>query len=756
MNPNTFGAFRNSRKTVIPAAGVVGKDMFTARNNVPRHDCYICQNLKKMRYTLIFALLLAARFAFAEEGMLIPSLLQAFESDMKAHGMRISADQLYSVNHSSVKDAVLQFGGGCTAEIVSAQGLLLTNHHCGYSQVQQHSSLEHDYLKNGYWAKDHSEELTNPGLTATRIVRIDDVTAAILSSIAGMTDEAKIQAILQQNFRTLIADATRGTHYTADVKAFDYGNSYFLMLKETFLDIRFVGTPPNSIGKFGGDTDNWIWPRHTGDFSVFRIYAGPDNKPAPYAADNVPYQPLHFLPISFKARKKGEFTMVYGFPGVTEQHLSSENLRYIMDVQRPMEIEMRTHSLAVIDAAMRSSDQARIQYAAKQARIANAWKKNIGQIGGLRELNAVAVKQESEAEYNRRAASRPEWAKYGGIVDQMNKLTAEKSIYEYNYTLFIEYLFVGPEFFKLARVVEDVQRNESKYAARNELDAKIAAIKKQDGFFRDYDARVDRLIYDTLTKDFRRYLVDDLEKKITALNDAKLEEKIYKKSIFTDKKRYEAFMSKVKTVKDLEKLAKDPAYMLFTQCFTVFQQDVLPGASEFSGQMDALLKTYIEGKYAMFPDDKHWADANSTLRITYGNLEGSAPVDGMAYTEHTTLKGMIDKYRTGNPDFELLPRMLELYEAKDYGNYGQDGELWVCFTGSNHTTGGNSGSPVLDADGHLMGLNFDRSWESTMSDYLFDPDRCRNIVVDIRYVLWVMDKYSGAKHLVDEMQLVKN
>ena len=712
------------------------------------------RNSSPMKKSLLILVLLLTSFVRAEEGMLIPSLIEAFESDMKAMGMRLSAADIYSVNKSSIKDAIMHFGGGCTAEIVSDKGLLLTNHHCGYSQVQSHSSLEKDYLKYGFWAKNLGEELPNAGLTATRIVRIDDVTSSMLMGTNGITDPAKLQAILAANMKVLIEDAKRGNHYTADVQAFDYGNSYYLMVKEVFLDVRLVGSPPNSIGKFGGDTDNWVWPRHTGDFSVFRIYTGADNKPAAYNTANVPYKPLHHLPIAFKDRKEGEFTMVYGFPGVTEQHLSSGNLKYIIDVQRPMEIDMRTKSLAVIDAAMRASDKTRIQYAAKQARIANAWKKNIGQVDGLRQLGAVDVKLAYETDYRNRSNSKEEWKIYAPVIDQMNTLVQNKSTFEYHYTLFVEYLLVGPEFFRLARGLEDLERNYAKYKEAGELEKKLEAMQKgADNFFKDYDVKVDQGIFDVLTVEFKKYL--DPKFAVSTLNKSDLSNAVYSKSILVNKERYVAFLKSFSEKKSFKKLQKDPGYAHFKECWTVFQKDILPGASDFSNEMDALLKTYVEGKKVMFADEKQWPDANSTLRITYGKLEGSAPTDGMAYTAHTTLKGIIDKNQTGNPDFELLPRMRELYDAKDYGDYAQNGELWVCFTGSNHTTGGNSGSPVLNADGHLMGLNFDRSWESTMSDYLFDPARCRNIVVDIRYVLWVMDKYSGAKHLVDEMTLVK-
>lgn len=714
---------------------------------------YLWDKLNEMKKIIALLVLACVGYVRAEEGMLIPSLIAAFESDMKAKGMKLTAADLYNVNGSSIKDAILQFGGGCTAEIVSSQGLILTNHHCGFSQIQSHSSLEKDYLKNGFWAKNLGEELTNPGLTAVRIVRIDDVTSAMLFGTAGLTSDEAIQNQMAINGKKLIEDAKRNNHYTADIQAFDYGNSYYMMVKEVFLDVRLVGTPPSSIGKFGGDTDNWVWPRHTGDFSVFRIYANAENKPAAYNTSNVPYKPLHFLPISFKNRKEGDFTMVYGFPGQTEQHLSSGYLKYIIEKQRPMEIAMRTKSLSVIDVAMRSSDKTRIQYAAKQARIANAWKKNIGQIDGLKQRGAVKEKELFEQQYIERAKSKPEWEKYATIVDKMNQLATSKSDFEFHYTLLYEYLFVGPEMYKLARFMEDIERNYEKYEKSGELAKKIENITKgAEGFFKDYDVVVDQKIFELLTEEFNQRVAPAFA--VNELKNPKLASEIYAKSIFTNKERYLEFVKKL-NAKTIKKLAKDKGYQTFKAAWTLLQKKVLPEANAFGTEMDGLLKIYVEGKQAMFPDAKHWPDANSTLRLTYGRLEGSAPTDGMKYTEHTTLKGMVDKFGTGNPDFELDPRMIELYQKKDYSNYGQDGELWVCFTGSNHTTGGNSGSPVLDANGHLMGLNFDRSWESTMSDYFFDPARCRNIVVDIRYVLWVMDVYAGAGHLVKEMTLQK-
>jgi len=710
------------------------------------------------KFTLAVLFFVATIFnSFAEEGMLIPSLIKAFESDMHAMGMKLSAEDIYSVNHSSLKDAVLHFGGGCTAELVSSQGLLLTNHHCGYSQIQAHSSLENDYLKYGFWAKDKSEELKNPGLTASRVVRIEDVTKTVLQGTKGLSD-AKLYAKIQDNIALLIKDAMTGNEYTADIKPFNYGNDYYMIVKETFSDIRLVGTPPNSIGKFGGDTDNWVWPRHTGDFSVFRVYANANNEPAEISDDNIPYKPLHFLPVSMKDRVAGEFTMVYGFPGTTEQHLSSGNLKFIMDRERPARIKMREKSLSVIDASMRSSDLLRIMYSSKQARIANGWKKWIGQIGGLKTVDAIQIKLDREKMYNKKAATNAEWnKKYGSVIQDMNALVEKYKDAEFGYSMAIEYLYVGPELFKQARTINKFLKNYDKMVEAGTLDDEIERQKKSaEAFYKNYDEATDKQIFLLLTEEYVKQIGDGaLPERLKNNSAQNLADKIYEKSILTNKERYLKFLDKLgkKSYKKLKK--KDLGFMLWEETDDNFFENVIPEVRIYKTEMNSLLKTYVAGKFEMFPDKKHWPDANSTMRITYGKLEGSAPHDGMTYTEHTTIEGIITKNNSGNPDYDLLPRMIDLAKKKEYGDYAQNGELWVCFTGSNHTTGGNSGSPVIDGEGNLMGLNFDRSWESTMSDFMFDATRCRNITVDIRYVLWVMDVYSGAGHLVDEMTLVK-
>lgn len=712
--------------------------------------------MKRISIALVFVIVSLFRVS-AEEGMLIPSVIKAFEDDMRAMGMKLSAEDIYSVNKSSMKDAVMHFGGGCTAELVSDQGLLLTNHHCGYSQVQSHSSLENDYIKYGFWAKSLAEELANPSLTASRIVRIEDMTKAVFFGTQGLSGQA-LEDKVKLNIKTLIEDATRGNHYEAAIKPFNYGNEYYMMVQEVFKDVRLVGAPPSSVGKFGGDTDNWVWPRHTGDFSVFRIYAGADNKPAEYSLSNKPYTPLHYFPISVKDRIPGEFTMVYGFPGTTEQHLSSEHLRYIMDTERPARIAMREQSLSVIDASMRSSDLLRIKYASKQASIANGWKKWIGQIGGLQTVNAIQIKLDREKEFNDMANSKPEWRlKYGSVIEEMNTIVGAYKSSDFAYGMAIEYMYVGAESFKRARGIEKFVDEYSSYVKMDEVSEEVENLRKgAKGFFKDYDEMTDRKIFVKTTEEYIRRMegngLNDLLKSKSAEEWA---EEIYSKSVLTNEERFDSFLNTLNDSTLWDFVANDPIYVLWKGLSTDLYENVIPQVRLFNGLMDQYLKVYVEGKLEMFPKEKHWADANSTLRITYGKLEGSAPHDGMAYTEHTTLKGILDKNNTGEADFELLPDFRALAESKDYGGYDQDGELWVCFTGSNHTTGGNSGSPVIDAEGNLMGLNFDRSWESTMSDFMFDADRCRNITVDIRYVLWIMDKYAGATNLVDEMTLVK-
>ncbi|RFC54650.1 S46 family peptidase [Brumimicrobium aurantiacum] len=707
--------------------------------------------MKKVNFLLLFMFLNV--FARAEEGMLIPTLLGAFESDMKAMGMKISAEDIYDANNASIKDAIIHFGGGCTSEIISDKGLLLTNHHCGFSQIYSHSTVENNIAKYGFWAKNLAEELKNPGLTASRMVKIEDVTAKVLEGTEELSG-AEINQKIMANIALLKAEATDGNHYEANIKPFDYGNSYFLLVKETFKDIRLVGTPPNTVGKFGGDTDNWVWPRHTGDFSVFRIYADENNKPAEYSENNKPYTPIHHLPISLKDRQVDEFTMVFGFPGTTNQHTISNELDFIINEMRPAQIKMRDLSLSVINAAMKKSEATQIMYAPKQARIANAWKKWIGQIDGLKRGNAVAKKLNYEDAYAAKAAESDEYKEFQDVVKSLRELSAKYNSSDFTYNMYIEYVYVGSEMFKRARAINDLitlYKEEKTEELAKAVEAEKEAMKS---FFEKYDVNIDKEIF-LMQSEYYKNTIDTAFIPASLNEDLKdLQEEIFEESFLVDQEEYMNVLNNFDKYAK-KKINKDAGIQLFTELNDIFRNKLLADLRVYYGTKNQLMKPYVKGKYEMYPEAKHWANANSTLRVTYGKLEGSTPRDGMKYTPHTTLDGVIEKYNTGKDDFDLLPRMLELYEEKNYGDYAQDGELWVCFTGSNHTTGGNSGSPVINGEGHLIGVNFDRSWESTMSDYMFDASRCRNISVDIRYVLWMIDIYGEAPHIVDEMTIVR-
>jgi Flp pilus assembly protein TadD len=710
--------------------------------------------MKKLGSALLFLLLFVV--ARADEGMWIPSLLKSLnEGDLKTRGLVIPVEEIWSVDQPSIKDAIVHFGGGCTAEVISYEGLILTNHHCGYSQIQSHSSVQNDYLKHGFWAMDHSQELTNPGLTATFIVRMEDVTDQVL---AGNPTDVQIRKTSDK----IKADAVKGTHYEAFVRPFNYGNSYFLIVTETFKDVRLVGAPPSSIGKFGGDTDNWIWPRHTGDFSLFRIYAGKDNKPAEISPENVPYRPKYSLPISLAGVKEGDFTMVFGFPGRTQQFLSAPAVEFIVNKSNPAKIKIRETALNIIDAEMSSSDQLRIMYAAKQARISNAYKKWIGETRGLKKLNAVAIKKAMEEEYVSRAEKDPEYATaFGSLPAQFKKKYEEYSNYILANDYFTELIISGPEFIRYTNGYEILVEN-YKTLVENEKDKEqIQKLRSSvDGYFKDYNPSTDRKLFKAIFPIFVNEIPADLQPDYLKELDKKykgnwdlLAEEIFTKSIFVNKEKAILLLEKF-SASSVKKVQADPAYKLMSGLYDGYREKILDKYRAANTDLDQMMVTFVKGWTKLFPERKYWFDANSTLRLSYGKAEGSAPHDGMKYTYFTTLGGMIDKYIPGDEEFDLPPKLIELYNNKDYGPYGSNGEMRFCFTASNHTTGGNSGSPVLDGNGYLVGTNFDRSWESTMSDIMYDPNICRNIILDVRYTLFIIDKYAGATHLIKEMELM--
>ncbi len=700
----------------------------------------------------------------AKEGMWIPMLLEQLNAkDMHDMGMRISADDIYSINHSSLKDAILLFGGGCTAEIISDQGLVLTNHHCGYRSIQSHSTIEHDYLTDGFWAMNRNEELPNPGLTVTRLVRMADVTDQMLRGVTDdMTEDQRAEA-LKKNEEEITKEATQDNHYEAYVRPFYYGNEFYLFITETFKDIRLVGAPPSDIGKFGGDTDNWMWPRHTGDFSMFRIYVNKDNEPAEYSEDNVPYKPLYSIPISLGGVKEDDFTFIFGFPGRTQEYLPSDAIEMITQVQNPARISLRRQKLDIYEKYMNQDPEVRIQYSAKHAGLSNGWKKWIGEDRGIAKLDGVKKKMDFEDGFQNWVMADPaRQEKYGKLLDAFDltygELTGKEleMIYLIEAGLGIEIVRAARNLSRLATVSAD--ENVSQEDLNRALEAAKAATEK---FYRDYYQPIDREVFITMLQTYRAdikplelpAIFETIQKKYHG-DIEKYADKLYKKSMFADGARVMDFLDHYKR-KDYKKIQKDPAYVLATDLLNYYRSDLQQDMNRLDGSLDSLMRVYMKAQMLYQPDKRFYPDANSTLRVAYGKVKPYYPRDAVFYEYQTTLKGIMEKEDPNVYDYVVEDKLKELYQAKDYGRYGIDTIMPVCFIATNHTTGGNSGSPALNADGQLIGLNFDRCWEGTMSDLMFDPTQCRNIMLDVRYFLFIVDKFAGAGHLVDEMVLVE-
>ena len=694
--------------------------------------------------------------------MWIPSLIDAaLEGEMQTLGMKLTAEDIYSFNKSSLKDAVVHFGGGCTSELISDKGLLLTNHHCGYGRIQAHSSVENNYLRDGFWAKNLGEELSNPELTATIIVRIEDVTKGVLDGTTAQMTQSEKAVVVNRNIREIGTKAIEGTGYGYIIRPFYYGNQYFMFITEVFKDVRLVGAPPSSIGKFGFDTDNWVWPRHTGDFSVFRIYANKDNKPAEYSEDNVPYTPKHYFKINLKGADEGDFTMVYGFPGRTQEYLSSHMVNQIINKQDPGRIRMRDKSLEIINAGMREDEKVKIQYAAKQSRISNSWKKWKGEVKGLKRLNAVEKKKALEDKFKAAVAANKQFKGYENLIGEFDKTYELFLELDYARDMFIELFYYGPEMIRFSdRFAKIANMLKADTLPDEMIQAEIEGLKRSiEGHFKNYNEDIDRELFSELSKIYFDELKPDQLPTIKATIDKKFKgdlvdyrDWLFKKSMFDSKDQLLKFLEKPK----YKKIEKDPVYQFRSSMLESYFQNIKPKHVILSAKIDSLYEVYMKALMEVLPNETtYFPDANSTLRVSFGKVEGYTASNAIDYSYYTTLDGIMEKYIPGDYEFDVPEKLIELWEKKDYGQYGRDGEMRVCFTASNHTTGGNSGSPVLDANGYLIGLNFDRVWEGTMSDIMFDPEKCRNIMVDLNYVLFIIDKFAGADHLVKEMSLVK-
>jgi hypothetical protein len=718
----------------------------------------------------IFTLFIALFVAFtttvrADEGMWILSLIHKNYDDMKRQGFKLTPEDIYNINKASIKDAICglsnasyPLGFFCSAEIVSDQGLVLTNHHCGFESIQSHSSVEHDYLTDGFWAFSKDQELSNDDMCASFLVKIEDVSDRVLK---GVTEEMTIdnrQEAIDKAIKEIEKENRGDNNYNIEVTDMFGGNQYFLFVFETFTDIRLVGAPPSSIGKFGGDTDNWMWPRHTGDFSILRVYMGADGKPAKYSKNNVPYKPKHSLPVSLKGVEKGDYSMVIGFPGSTERYLTSFGVKEQMDILNPAAIKIRTKKLELMKQDMDQSSKVRIQYASKYAQTANYWKYFIGQNKGLRRLDVIGQKQQTEKQFTEWINANPERQKlYGNVLSTIEKSNSDNKEKSLAYQYIVEGMFQGSELvvspFQMMQLFQVLKTDKPD---ENTIKSLTDVLRKNSvSFFKDYNAPTDKKIfvallkmyYEDMPKDYHFAFFNDIEKKYKG-DFNRFADDVFKKSIFADENRYNAFLDKP-TAKVLE---NDWAFKMSQQMITIY----FTLSNIESAETQNAKRLFEKGLMEMQPDKLFYPDANSTIRLTYGTIGDYRPADAVSYSYYTTLAGVIEKEDPNNEEFIVSPKLKDLYAKKDYGQYAaSDGNMHVCFTSNNDITGGNSGSAVMNDKGELIGIAFDGNWEAMSGDIAYENTLQKCINVDIRYVLFVIDKYAGAKNLIDEMKIVK-
>ncbi|MFB6318871.1 S46 family peptidase [Saccharicrinis sp. FJH54] len=706
-----------------------------------------------MKHILLLFLATTLSFsAIAKEGMWLPLLIEQYNiGEMQADGFKLTAEDVYSVNQASMKDGVVKFGGGCSGVVVSAEGLVFTNHHCGFKYIQRHSTVEHDYLTDGFWAMSRDEELPNPGLSVTFLKEMRDVTADVLRGVENnMTPDTR-DKIIKTNSDTLINRAVKGSHYKADVNAFFEGNQFFLFIYEVYTDVRLVGAPPSSVGGFGGNTDNWMWPRHGGDFSVFRIYADANNSPKDYSDDNVPYRPAYSFPVSLKGVHEDDFTMVFGYPGTTQEYKTSYHLKMLHDQLYPKLIEVRDRKLEVINYHMDFDPARRIKYADKEASLSNSWKRWRGEINGLDRFDVIHKKEEFEKGFQSWADNT---AAYKTILDQYKTYYAAYESINTDANVLRE-LFGrnSMECFSKANAIQTLLIKAEKGNTR-------ASDKELREFYKDYDVAVDR----DLTKHLLTYLYKYPNQGIVPAtlksvynrkkgDIDKITDYLYKQSIIDDTLWIAAYSNGSDKV--IRKLEKDPFRIAYSEYSGIYYDQLLPEVRSMKASLDSLDRIYMKALMAYEPDKVFFPDANSTMRVSYGKVKGYDPKDGVHYKYYTTSEGILQKDDPEIYDYNVPDRLRRLLKEGDFGAYGENGQLHIDFVATNHTTGGNSGSPVFNANGELIGLNFDRAWDGVMSDLYYNPEICRNITVDIRYILFIIDKFAAAGYLLDEMKIIR-
>lgn len=716
--------------------------------------------MKKLSILLLAFFLFFSPGLKADEGMwLLPLLKQLNMGHMNELGLELSAEDIYSINNSSIKDAIVIFGGGCTGEIISDKGLILTNHHCGYSVIQSHSTLENDYLTDGFWANTMDEEISSPGLSVTFLIRIEDVSDRVLNELKPEMTEQERNAAAGMVSRTIEQEATSGTNYFARVQPFFGGNQYYLMVYERYNDVRMVGTPPSSIGKYGGDTDNWMWPRQTGDFALFRVYTAPDGTPADYSEDNIPMKPKHHLPVSVKGVEAGDFAMVLGYPGGTQRYMTSFEVKDVLEITHPNRIKIRGLRQEILLEDMIASDKVRIQYANKYSGSSNYWKFSIGQSEILKRLGIYEQKQEIERSFMQWVNSEESRQKQYGNALQLidNSINSRR---EYNNAI----QYISEAILRSCEIVSMANRSNNLLGLLSEKDADQTAIENAienlrtsaEGFYKNYNAPTDRkvtaamldLYFHDVDKEYHPEILAGINKKYKG-DFEKYARDLFKKSIFTSEKSLKAFLVNPSR----RKLQRDPALQLALSTYQKLAE-LRTSSQEYSNDLSRGQRLFIAGLMEQYPKRVFYPDANFTMRLTYGTVGGYQPRDAVYYDYHTTIEGVMEKEEPGSREFEVPDKLKELFRNKDYGMYGSDSTLPVNFITNNDITGGNSGSPVINARGELIGLAFDGNWEAMSGDIAFEPELQRCIAVDARYVLFIIDKFAGASHLIEEMTLV--
>ncbi len=715
----------------------------------------------KRTLLLFFGMLLTFQVSLrADEGMWLLPLLQKLNIDsMHARGLKLSAEDIYSINHSSLKDAIVIFGGGCTGEIVSEEGLLLTNHHCGYDAIQNHSTVEHNYLEDGFWAMERKEELPNPKLSVTFLVRVEDVSTTILQALSDTMSESTRNSVITLVSDSIAASVTTGTHYEASVESLFGGNNYYLFVYEVFSDVRLVGAPPSSIGKFGHDTDNWMWPRHTGDFSVFRVYSGPDGKPADYNDKNIPLKPKHALQVSMKGVKKDDYAMVMGYPGSTQRFMTSSEVNELLQITNPNRIKIRGLRQDILLKDMMADEKVNIQYASKYSSSSNYWKYSIGQNQGLKRLQILEKKQQQERAFTSWVnADESRKQKYGSALELIQKAVEQRAPYSHVRQYTYECFFSASELIAIAYRANNLYNTLLKEPENQKLIDSLALMYKTrwEDFYKEYSPATDMKVIPAILQLYRNNVSQEFLPGVFAQIESKYKndfnrytQDLFARSLFADKDRFGDFI-KHPTVKALE---KDPAFQAAQSALKVYRM-VYSREAAFDEDFEKGHRLYVAGLQEMNPGKVYYPDANFTMRLSYGTVEDYYPRDAVHYEYFTTLEGIMEKEDPDNWEFVVPQKLKDLYSQKDYGPYGVNGKMPVCFLTTNDITGGNSGSPVIDGEGNLIGLAFDGNWEAMSSNIVFEPALQRCICVDIRYVLFVMDKYAGASHLVKEMKIV--